>query len=120
MLRRKLTLLAASVSIMVLASTVLTAIAFSQDLRDFSFRNESSAEVDAVWIAESGSSSWGEQVLNYVIERGETRPISFSGGGGCEWDVHATGTDGGSWELLNVNLCATFYLVLTDSHISAE
>ena len=109
-------------SVLLMGSVLGAATVRAQDVRDFDFENTSSAVVDAVWIAPHEADTWGGQVLSSDIEPGGTRGIHFPDAqpGLCNYDVHVTAAGGGSWELLDLNLCTTFVIELAETYIQAR
>lgn len=72
----------------------------------FSIRNDSSATLAMIYYGESSSSEWSDDILDGVIEPGDTVEITVDDGlEECEYDFHYVFDDGGEYTEMNVDMC---------------
>ena len=81
----------------------------SAEERVFNVHNESSMDIEYLFVSNSGDEKWGKDVLgdNVVMERGEMGTITVTtDSDACLYDIKAVAADGKtSAELYQVNLC---------------
>ena len=72
----------------------------------FSIRNDSSATLALIYYGESSSDEWSDDILQGVIEPGDTVEITVDDGlEECEYDFHYVFDDGGEYTEMNVDMC---------------
>ena len=89
---------------------------------DAAYRESVGNDIAGAYIAASYSDSWGEQVLTFTIPSGETRDIVFlsPNPGSCDYDLHVTSAEGGTWEIQGLDLCVTSVVELSDTELVAH
>lgn len=123
MFKRKFSSLVATLTLVMSIGLLSAVPVFADDARDFTVVNNSSSPVTELWVAQSDSETWGEQILSSEIEAGGgERMIVFPypAPGVCLYWVHAAHADGSSGELRDLNLCEIFVVTITDTVISAS
>jgi len=121
MFRRALIIPLASLALSAVLSSPFTAAA-AQDARDFDIVNQSTASIDAVYVAPSASTSWGSNILSAQVRPGQTLQVRFGdfAPGLCTYDLYTSYTDGSTGTLNELNLCTTMRVLVDDTHIWAE
>jgi len=81
--------------------------------QDFTLVNASGVDVYQLFIAESASNDWQEDVLgDQVLEDGGRIAIQFSGRSACLWDMMVTDVDDNAVVWSGINLCQASVVVL--------
>ena len=78
------------------------------DRRDFTAHNSSRLIITYLYVSDSGSNSWGSDVLgaNTVLAPGESSLIYFTGNSSnCLYDIKAVAQNGAELNDRQVNLC---------------
>ena len=90
----------------VAALTAPAAASAQTDSVSFSIHNESSATLAMIYYGESSSDEWSDDILQGVVEPGETVEITVDDGlEECEYDFHYVFDDGGEYTEMNVDMC---------------
>ncbi len=86
------------------------------DQRDFTFINNTSQPITHLYVSDSGTGSWEEDVLGRdVLGSGESTNISFSDKTRkCSYDLKAVFGSGQPFERYAIDLCATTTYTLSD------
>jgi hypothetical protein len=86
------------------------------DKRDFTFVNKTSHPITHLYISDSGTSAWEEDVLGKdVLGSNESTDISFEDKTRkCSYDLKAVFEGGQPFERYNLDLCATTTYTLSD------
>ncbi len=92
--------------LVVLLGAALSGSAWA-DNRDFSLINGTGYQIKHVYIDESSSDAWTDDVLGRdVLDNGDSVDISFGKGDkGCNWDMKVTYSDGETATWTGFNLC---------------
>lgn len=104
----------ASLSLPIVSLTVQTALA---DQRDFTLHNESSVDIQEVYVSDSGDSNWGPDILGQdVLLQGEPTDVVFEEDDSqdCLYDLKAVGAGGEELDACQVNLCEVADYTITD------
>ena len=85
-----------------------TATSVAADERDFTLHNDSSLDIDYVYVSPSASNFWGDDILGEdVLPSGEQVDITFDDPRTtCVWDIKAVAHDGSEGYIYNVDLCS--------------
>lgn len=75
--------------------------------QDFTLMNRTGYEIENVFVSETRSRSWGEDVMGRdTLSDGESVHIRFRhAGNACQWDLKVRYTDGDEATWDRVNLC---------------
>lgn len=91
----------------VIALAAPAAASAQTDSVSFSIENQSSATLALIYYGESSNDEWSDDILQGVIEPGQTVEITVDDGlEECEYDFHYVFDDGGSYTEMNVDMCA--------------
>lgn len=81
--------------------------------QDFTLINQTGVDVYSLYISESSSDDWEEDVLGEdMLLDGDRVDISFSGRSACLWDMLVTDDEGGEVAFQGINLCEASVVVL--------
>lgn len=81
--------------------------------QDFTLINETGVDVFELFISETRSDEWEEDVLGEnVLLDGERLDVTFEGRRACLWDMMANDEAGDSIAFQGINLCETSVVVL--------
>jgi hypothetical protein len=83
-------------------------------LQDFTVHNQTGRTMIGLWVSNSGSNRWGDNVLDRTLpDNYRTRIVFPNGASHCMFDLAAKFSDGSSAQDYQVNLCRvsqyTFY-----------
>lgn len=82
-------------------------------VQDFTLVNQTGIEIYSLYLSESSTDEWEEDVLGEdVLPSGERLDITFSGGDSCLWDMMVTDDEGSNVTWTGINLCETSVVVL--------
>jgi hypothetical protein len=105
--------LSAAVLPCVLLAALLLASAAVAGTQDFTLINQTGVDVFELFISESRSDEWEEDVLGEnVLLDGERIDITFRGRRACMWDMLANDEAGDGIAFQAINLCETSVVVL--------
>ena len=80
--------------------------ALADDQRDFTVVNNTSTTLKALFISSSGSTMWGENVLDESIPTGASTELNFIGeASDCLFDIKGIFSDGAETEDRQVDFC---------------
>ena len=96
-------------------SLISSSSAFA-DQRNFTFINNTSKTIMYLYVSESGTNSWEEDVLGRdVLGSGESTNISFNDKTSkCSYDIKTAFENGTPFERYALNLCDTTTYTLSD------
>lgn len=81
--------------------------------QDFTLINQTGVDVYSLYISESSSDDWEEDVLGEdTLPDGQRVDITFSGRSACLWDMLVTDDEGGELAFQGINLCEASVVVL--------
>ena len=81
--------------------------------QDFTLINQTGVDVYSLYISESSSDDWEEDVLGEdMLLDGDRVDITFSGRSACLWDMLVTDEEGGELGFQGINLCEASVVVL--------
>lgn len=81
--------------------------------QDFILVNETGVDIFELYVSETRSDDWEEDVLgDEVLLDGERADITFSGRGACMWDMLANDEAGDGIAFQAIDLCETSVVVL--------
>src|SRR5437879_5905679 len=81
--------------LMLATMVVATTSAALADPRDFTLANNSDYIITHVYVSSADTANWEEDILGRdVLPPGDTVDISFSGPGGCGYDIKVLAVDG--------------------------
>lgn len=83
--------------------------------QDFTFHNETGMEIVELYVEDSESEEWGDELLGgEAIATGDSSEISFDGyEDQCKFDIWLKDSKGGKWEVKGVDLCKIHDFVIT-------
>ncbi len=97
----------------VLLAALAAAPSAAAGTQDFTLVNRTGVDVFELYISESRSDDWEEDVLGEnVLLDGERLDVSFSGRRACLWDMLANDEAGDGIAFQAINLCETSVVVL--------
>ena len=80
--------------------------ALADDQRDFTVVNNTSTPLKALFVSLSGSTTWGENVLDESIPTGASTDLSYVGeASSCLFDIKGIFLDGAETEDRQVDFC---------------
>jgi len=96
-------------------SLISSSSAFA-DQRDFTFINNTSQPISHLYVSDSGTGDWEEDVLGKdVLGSGESTNISFKDKTSkCSYDIKTVFASGTPFERYAINLCETTTYTLSD------
>lgn len=81
--------------------------------QDFTLINQTGVDVYSLYISESSSDDWEEDVLGEdMLLDGDRVDVTFSGRNACLWDMLVTDDEGGELSFQGINLCEASVVVL--------
>jgi len=99
--------------LMVVAFILPLASTAEAGTQDFTLVNASGVDVFRLFISESATNDWEEDVLgDDVLLDGERIDVQFSGRDACLWDMMVTDADDDSLVWSGINLCQASVVVL--------
>ena len=91
----------------------LTATASLAGTQDFTLVNETGSAIHTLFISESSSDRWEEDVLGEdTLPDGERLDVTFSGRKACLWDLRVTDPDDNEVTWTGIDLCEVSVVVL--------
>jgi hypothetical protein len=100
-------------SVIFCAACLLPALPAQAGTQDFSLVNNSGFDIYELYISESHSDDWEEDVMGEnVLSDGERLNMSFRGRAACLWDILAVDSEGTSVTWSGINLCEVSVVVL--------
>ena len=91
----------------------LTAATSHAGTQDFTLVNKTGDTIYSLYIGESTSQDWEEDVLGEdTLENGARMNITFSGRKACNWDIYISDPDGGEATWTDIDLCEVSVVVL--------
>lgn len=91
-----------------LPAVLLSANSALADQRDFTVHNLTNQDIYYLYVSDSNSSSWGEDVLGEtrVLAPGESIFVYFDSSlNTCVYDIRAVNESGAEWDNRQINLC---------------
>jgi hypothetical protein len=80
--------------------------ALADDQRDFTVVNNTSTTLEALFVSSSGSTTWGENVLDESIPTGASTALNYMGeASDCLFDIKGIFSDGVETEDRRVDFC---------------
>lgn len=102
-----------AVAVLCLLAVAAMAPQAAAGVQDFTLVNQTGIEIYSLYLSESASDEWEEDVLGEdVLPSGERLDITFSGGDTCLWDMMVTDDEDSSVTWTGINLCETSVVVL--------
>ena len=96
-----------------LLCALLLAPAATAGTQDFTLINETGVDIFELFISETRSDEWEEDVLGEnVLPDGERLDVTFRGRRACMWDMLANDEAGDGIAFQAINLCETSVVVL--------
>jgi hypothetical protein len=81
--------------------------------QDFMLVNQTGADINNLYVSETGKASWEEDVLGKaMLQNGASVPVTFQGRDACVWDMMVKDKDGNSLTWSGINLCDVKTVVL--------
>lgn len=81
--------------------------------QDFTIINKTGVEIYSLYVGESSSEDWEEDVLGEdTLPNGSRLNITFSGRKACLWDILVTDSDDENLAWTGINLCEVSVVVL--------
>ncbi len=88
------------------------------DPRDFTLQNSSSVDIAYVYIAPSGTDTWGDDAMGTdILPSGQSVDMNYSGGSDdntCVFDIKVVGSQGQEGYLYKVDLCSVSTVTFHD------
>jgi hypothetical protein len=109
-LAKRLLKVALLATVSAFALLVVLAQAVLADPRDFTFENDSLSYITHLYVSQSSSTSWGDDILGVdVLPPGESIDITFDTNVGrtCIYDILVVTEDGSRTRKNRENLCTT-------------
>ena len=90
-----------------LAPMALQSVPALAGQQDFALVNRTGYQIDEVYVSESSSRRWGDDVMGKdTLDDGQTVNITFTApGNSCRWDLKVKYNDGDEATWQNLNLC---------------
>ena len=97
-----------SLVVVIMGLFALAVPSVNADARDFTLVNGSPVVLVNLYISGADENNWGDDVLGTdVLSTDSSVPITFTGGGGCQYDIMVRGQGGEEGYLYKVDLCST-------------
>lgn len=100
-------------ALLVAILAVVTAPSLLAGTQDFVLVNHTGVEIYRLYISETTTDEWEEDVLgDNTLPDGERMDITFEGRSACMWDVRVEDEEGSAQEWNSLNLCEVSVVVL--------